>query len=256
MQKTVYTSEFFESQQDGSLQSARLVIPLILNLIPCKRVVDVGCGTAAWLKVFEEYGIVDTKGVDGEYVDTKMLKIPEAQFIRHNLNHPLQLQETFDLVVSLEVAEHIQPDYASTFIASLTSLGSVVLFSAAIPGQRGTNHVNEQWPQYWIEQFRQHNYYLADCIRPRIWDNPKIEWWYAQNILLFISNGYACSSMLLKEVQDANFCGRALVHPRAFIDICNLHRHEVDLQNKPVRQLFKATLASMRNMIKRRITGF
>jgi hypothetical protein len=61
----------------------------------------------------------------------------------------------------------------------------VVLFSAAIPHQGGTAHLNEQWQAYWAAFFAQHGYVAVDCIRPRIYGNAKVEWWYRQNILIY-----------------------------------------------------------------------
>ena len=60
------------------------------------------------------------------------------------------MNRKFDLVLSLEVAEHLPSECAEAFVESLVNLGPVILFSAAIPYQGGENHVNEQWPEYWV----------------------------------------------------------------------------------------------------------
>ena len=71
----------------------------------------------------------------------------------------------------LEVAEHIPPECADIFVESLTwGLAPVIMFSAAVPGQGGTLHLNEQWPAYWASKFAQHGYVLIDCLRPQLWD--------------------------------------------------------------------------------------
>jgi hypothetical protein len=67
----------------------------------------------------------------------------------------------------------------------LTRLGPVVLFSAAIPGQGGLGHLNEQWPRYWVDLFRAKSYVAIDCLRHRIWDDDGVDWWYAQNLLFY-----------------------------------------------------------------------
>lgn len=54
----------------------------------------------------------------------------------------------FDLAMTIEVAEHLTPVRADSFVEDLTRLSDVVLFSAAIPAQGGINHVNEQWQSY------------------------------------------------------------------------------------------------------------
>jgi hypothetical protein len=69
---------------------------------------------------------------------------------------------------------------------NLCTLGDVVLFSAAIPGQGGTQHWNEQYPAYWAKLFELNGFIPVDCIRLKIWNNPDIEWWYRQNIMFFV----------------------------------------------------------------------
>jgi len=96
------------------------------------------------LEVFRNHHIDDILGVDGEWVPAKLLQIPRACFLAHDLMKPIEINRRFDLAVSLEVAEHLDRDSARRFIQTLVKLSSVVLFSAAIPYQGGTHHVNEQ----------------------------------------------------------------------------------------------------------------
>jgi hypothetical protein len=51
---------------------------------------------------------------------------------------------------------------------SLVSRGPVIVFSAAIPYQGGTNHTNEQWPEYWARHFSAKGYVPVDCVRRQI----------------------------------------------------------------------------------------
>ena len=55
--------------------------------------------------------------------------------------------------------------------------------SAALPGQGGTHHVNEQWIDYWANMFGQHGYQPFDFLRPLFWDDARIEPWYRQNAI-------------------------------------------------------------------------
>lgn len=76
--------------------------------------------------------------------------------------------------------------YADNFIDLLTSLGDIVLFSAAIPFQDGTHHVNCQPPQYWAEKFSVRGYDCYDILRPKFWGDGRIAWWYWQNSFLYV----------------------------------------------------------------------
>jgi len=189
--KTVYTPSFFNFQSAGSLASARAILPYVMELIRPKSVIDVGCGTGEWLSVFQELGVPVVRGVDGDYVERSRLRIAPECFIPHDLSKPLALAETFDLAMSLEVAEHLPESAAANFVKTLVQLAPVVLFSAAIPFQSGTGHINEQWPEYWAELFANHGYSAYDCIRGRFWNHPEVSAWYAQNTLLYVREGAA-----------------------------------------------------------------
>lgn len=137
--------------------------------------------------MFAELGIVDYLGIDGSSVAPDRLRIPRDRFVAHNLTEVLHLGRSYDLAVSLEVAEHLPPDSAEQLVKTLVDLAPVVLFSAAVPGQGGTHHINEQWPAYWEALFAQHEFLAADAIRYQVWANEQVEPWYAQNTVLFVA---------------------------------------------------------------------
>ena len=183
---TPYDRGFFNSQASGSRRSAEGVLPLVFDLVRPSSILDVGCGVGTWLAVAQDSGIDEYLGVDGDYVTADQLQIPASRFVACNLLRRLDLGRRFDLVMSLEVAEHIDPSAATIFIENLVRHGQVILFSAAIPGQRGVHHVNLQWPAYWAEKFMKHDYVALDLLRARIWENQNIEYWYRQNVLLYV----------------------------------------------------------------------
>ena len=185
MSEARYDRAFYERHRSGSGSSAEVVVPLVVEWVRPRSVVDVGCGTGTWLAAFQRRGVEDVLGVDGSPVPSDLLQIPPDRFRVRDLSRPLDLGRTFDVALCLEVAEHLPASAASTLVASLTALAPVVLFSAAIPHQGGVGHVNEEWPRAWAERFAAAGFAWADPIRPRIWDDPGVEPWYAQNALLF-----------------------------------------------------------------------
>jgi cyclopropane fatty-acyl-phospholipid synthase-like methyltransferase len=212
--RVFYDRDFYQDQVAGSLQSAREVIPAVVALVQPRSVVDVGCGMGTWLSVLREHGVEDVMGLDGEYVDREKLLIPRDRFVARDLTKDFELERKFDLVMSLEVAEHLYEEFAEGFVKSLVSLGETVLFSAAIPGQGGTHHVNERWPEYWRNLFAGHGYVPIDCLRHRLWNNRKIQVCYRQNIMLYVSEGRLQSSpALLNEKALWDDYAFSLVHP-------------------------------------------
>ncbi|XEC93657.1 class I SAM-dependent methyltransferase [Paenibacillus tarimensis] len=220
-----YVKEYYEWQHDGTLSSAKEIVPFVLEYIQPQSVIDVGCGLGAWLSVFQEYGVQQIFGVDGAHIDPSMLKIPQNRFSAVDLEKPFHSNAKFDLVVSLEVAEHLPVASARTFIDSLVKLGPAVLFSAAIPFQGGLNHINEQWPEFWARYFLKHGYEAVDCIRKRIWDNKNVEWWYAQNMLIFAKRDDILNNPVLKkEYENTHVSQLSLVHPRQYLGYIQSNR--------------------------------
>lgn len=186
MKLYAYQNAFFSYQQAGSLSSARVVIPHLLEHLKVKSVLDVGCGAGAWVTAYLESGLTDVIGVDGEYVHEDQLLFSRSKFIAIDITHPFFLKRQFDLVQCLEVAEHIDPSASETLINNLVKHASIVLFSAAPPGQGGEHHINEQPYQYWRHLFEKHDFLPFDFLRPRIREHVDVESWYRYNTMIFV----------------------------------------------------------------------
>jgi len=218
LEMTGYTPDFYRTHRVGSRRSAAAIVPIVLDLVQPQSVIDVGCGLGAWLAVFAEHGVQDVWGMDGSYVDPKLLEIPSDRFLTADLRDPIRLSRRFDLVVSVEVAEHLPANRATTFVDSLTALGPVVLFSAAIPYQGGVDHLNEQWQDYWAELFSIRGYVPIDCVRPRVWRNEGVEWWYAQNVILYAERECIRGEPRLQAAYEATrLQPLSIVHPRKYL---------------------------------------
>jgi SAM-dependent methyltransferase len=209
-------ASFYEWMKVGSRQSAKLVVPHLMELVEPKSVVDVGCGTGSWLEVFREHGVGDVLGYDADGVPRSLLEIAEEEFRVADVTREIEPERRFDLALCLEVAQFNPKDAAARIVANLTALAPVVLFSAGIPGQGGGGE-NQRWPPYWARHFEDHGFVCVDCVRPRIWEEPDVKSWYVQNMLLFADRGLLDSRpRLAHEYELAKDRPLSLVHPRVF----------------------------------------
>jgi SAM-dependent methyltransferase len=183
-----YEDHFYRFLASFAVRSAEQIVPLLRALLPINSVVDFGCGHGAWLSVWRKVG-ASVMGVDGPYVNQQHLMIDADQFRAADLSQPINLGRRFDLVQSLEVAEHLPSSRACDFIGTLTAHGPLVMFSAAVPGQGGEHHINEQPLEYWREKFRERGYSAIDCVRPEVVQNPRIQHWYRYNTVLYAEKG-------------------------------------------------------------------
>lgn len=206
---------YFQPSRDSETRrSAVQVLSFVNRLLSPNSVADVGCGVGTWLSVFQEFGVDHILGIDGSYLDQSLLQIPRDCFLEANLTDPPEVADSFDLVMSLEVAEHLPEESAATFIRFLTSLAPAVLFSAAIPGQGGFMHIHERWQSYWVQHFANNGYELVNAIHPAVWTDDVLVH-YAQNGMLFFQSDYLKKRPeLVKLQQSTSEVPVDVIHPK------------------------------------------
>jgi SAM-dependent methyltransferase len=204
-----YTPEWFQSRASGANSSAARIAPLVFDWVRPESVIDLGCGTGSWLTAFRDLGAKRVVGIDGDWVPRDQLEIPEEDFVAGDLNDYIPIQDGFDLAICLEVAEHLKEPWPLDFVGKLTRLASVVLFSAAVPGQPGNGHVNTRWPTEWAQDFRHYGYEGLDLIRPRVWGDNRVKYFYQQNTILYVAEE------LLADFPDSPPV-RDFVHPELY----------------------------------------
>src|SRR5205807_2771315 len=107
MTQSPYTPEFFKTALGTCYASAQRIVPLALAIVPARSVLDVGCGTGHFLRAFREAGVSEITGIDGAHVPRDQLVIEAHHFVPADLSRGFDLKRRYDLLVSLEVAEHL-----------------------------------------------------------------------------------------------------------------------------------------------------
>lgn len=221
-----------------NLVAPKEIVPEVIKLINPKSVIDIGCGLGTFLKVFKDSGVNNILGIDGPWCDLEALfqNIDESEFQCKEMESSLGIKEKFDLAVCLEVAEHLSPARADSFINELTNISDVILFSAAIPKQGGDHHFNEQWLTYWKDLFEKYDFEVHDVFRYKFWSNPNIYWWYKQNMVLVIKKGYyvaGLETMYHNQIEN-------IVHPELFL-LVNDYKDKNAIK-RYLRLLYKAVI--------------
>ena len=211
-----YSKVFYAWQRSGSHNSARRVLPIVFEAVSPRKVVDIGCGVGAWLDVARSLG-ASSVGYEGAWVKAiEPAAYPGLDIRAADLEQPLRVEGTYDLAISMEVAEHLSPTRADSFVADLVALAPHVLFSAAVPGQGGNNHVNEQWQSYWADRFAAHGYGPRDIVRPVVRDDRSVAYWYRQNAVLY-SKGFPTERAVNFDwVHPEHTAWYRLIHRRMF----------------------------------------
>lgn len=222
----LYDAGFYDRIRDGCRSSAAVIAPIVDRLFPGESVlrpmVDVGCGEGWWAQAFADLGW-DASGVDGHDLERAPALREPWQYRRADLARPFVTEHmcgAFELAVCLEVAEHLPPERGHSLIGELCELAPVILFSAAVPGQGGIGHINEQWQSYWTAEFVRRGYATNGFLRWRIWSDARVEPWYRQNLLLAVSTVEPTVEPIWAELAQHNVEPENVVHP----DIWSIYR--------------------------------
>ncbi len=181
-----YTSDYFN---DGIFDTDyQKIASVIFELYHPTTVVEFGCGPGHLSKELAKLGVQIT-AVDG-YSKPKFEDL-SVEFSPLNLNDSAAIanyfvDKHFDLAISLEVAEHLQPEASATLIEWLTKVAPVVIFAAAVPGQGGHGHINLRPRENWHKEFTQYNFVAADRIREKLRPYSNVAVWYRHNIVDYV----------------------------------------------------------------------
>jgi SAM-dependent methyltransferase len=206
--------KYFHDESVHNSSSPEIIVPYLMDIFKPNSVLDIGCGLGTFLYEFKKNKVDNIVGVDGNWVDKKKLVISSNNFIEADLEKPINLNKKFDIVLCLEVAEHLVESAANTIVDSLCKHGNIIIFSAAIKNQIGQNHINEQPFSYWHKKFKVKGYEIVDLFRPVFWNDTKVQWWYKQNMFLLIHESVNKNEILAKAISfNENF---EAVHPELY----------------------------------------
>ena len=211
--KMFYDKKFYDVSDNTSRRAAEIILPLVLELFHPKKIIDFGCGEGMWLSVVNKLDkSIRVTGIDGDYIDRNELKISDEDFLPMDLTDKIDLRAKYDLAMSMEVGEHLPSEYAEQFVKNISRHADRVLFSAAIPRQGGTNHINEQWQSYWIKIFQAEGFNTSFALRDYFWRDDEVTPWRRQNLLFFTRYKED-----IEKLKDIDVPISDIVHPQMYM---------------------------------------
>lgn len=248
----MYSADNYPRLGTGPRYSAEQIVPLLMELIRPSSVVDLGCGQGSWLAVFNEHGVQKITGVDGAWAKPS-LQISTDNFVVGDLTRPIDLLDRYDLALCLEAAHYLPANTGEVLVSSLVNLAPVVLLSAGIPFQSGTTGPNGQWPDYWKKLFERKGYVLIDFVRPAVWENDQVVYYYKQNCLVFAQRDYVESNQKLLELSRVSPMPLRVVHPQHYLQKIEYLRNPSQMATLGAKSLFSSLLTAIKISLLRRI---
>jgi SAM-dependent methyltransferase len=182
----IYDKRYFELIDSLAGRSAEVIAESVRTEFTPRSVLDVGCGTGAILAILQSWGIC-SHGLEQSEAALEVCQTRGLDVRKFDLERDELAKEDADVVVSLEVAEHLPEAIVDRYVEILCQ-GNVVVMTAAQPGQGGTDHVNEQPHSYWISKFADRGFAYHEKLTEKLrsdWQNQGVATFYAQNLMVF-----------------------------------------------------------------------
>jgi SAM-dependent methyltransferase len=150
-------------------------------------VLDIGCGSGAYLKYFASHGAHRIMGLDG--IEGRFGYLEADEYAQVDLGKPLELAQTFDLVICVEVIEHIPAQSEHILVDSIVRHARErIVFSGARPGQPGVGHINCRPISHWLDLFASAGWHacLFDSLALRSLSTFS---WFRSNLVVLTRDG-------------------------------------------------------------------
>jgi hypothetical protein len=216
-----------------------------------ERIIEFGCGNGDLSRALAAKGVY-VEALDG-YSTPSFSGIPNIRFTKVDLNNSNETQkflnaltQKFDVALSFEVAEHLNPDISPALINWMTSMANVVIFSAAVPEQDGDGHINCRPREYWHHLLSDKGFMIGDNIRGKIRHNHKVARWYRHNIVDYYRPSTTLSNDDYKKLIERLVTSDSAASSDYYLAYRKMEYRDQVLNMQPVKFAFQ-----LRNVLKK-----
>jgi hypothetical protein len=151
----MYSAAFHKAIESDELPQAVRLANYIQTYIKPYVFYDFGCSTGLYLReVKKRLPMIESKGF--EFSEEAIATALCPDIIKTDLTVPLFFgKKSNTLGLCLEVLEHIDDSFWREVLTNLTNHCDILIFSAALPGQGGTGHINCRPRIDWIRRFHE-----------------------------------------------------------------------------------------------------
>jgi 2-polyprenyl-3-methyl-5-hydroxy-6-metoxy-1,4-benzoquinol methylase len=129
----------------------------IVSDIRPRSVLDAGCAMGFLVEALRDRG-VEAFGVDiSEYAISQVRADIKPYCRQGSITEPLA--ERYDLIVSIEVLEHLPTEDAIRAVGNLCEATDDFIFSSTPIDYQEITHLNVQPPEWWTELFARHSFF-------------------------------------------------------------------------------------------------
>ena len=162
-----------------------VMVKTLVRDLAVTSVLDLGCGACNFANAFKMYGCERVVAVDGSHYAEDTAR-SDIEFLQHDLTTSLNVNGFFELVLCVEVIEHIKAQYEEVVLDSIARHANKwIVFTGAAPEQVGIGHVNCRSKQYWIDKFDALGFEVVPCEALKVeWTRGKVKNWYLDNLLI------------------------------------------------------------------------
>ncbi|MGE0931426.1 hypothetical protein [Peijinzhouia sedimentorum] len=159
------------------------------------------------LQIPNRWGILDFKMVDHPSLEASKLLVDNSKnFIPINLEKELPPKMMFDLAICIEVLEHFNLKRSLELHEYLTDSSDLILFSAAIPNQKGVGHINEQRHGFWHKEFEKKGFKFFDGFKTKLFKHEnEIRFYHLQNLFLYYKESKSNAFRNVENITSSKF---------------------------------------------------